>query len=188
VWRADGSGEPRPLEGHTGPVTSAAFSPDGRFIVTTSQDGIARVWGTDGSEKAFGEPLRSFHHDGPIQSAAFSSDGRLLVTASWDATALVWLNDDSGRHRVLKGHEGLVRSAAFSADDRRIVTASWDGTARIWLVPDLETPLPQIRKLLEEQDKDCLPPSMLQTYFEEEAKKARRLYEQCKREHHRVPS
>jgi WD40 repeat protein len=188
VWRADGSGEPRPLEGHTGPVTSAAFSPDGRFIVTTSQDGIARVWGTDGSEKAFGEPLRSFHHDGPIQSAAFSSDGRLLVTASWDATALVWLNDDSGRHRVLKGHEGLVRSAAFSADGRRIVTASWDGTARIWLVPDLETPLPQIRKLLEEQDKDCLPPSMLQTYFEEEAKEARRLYEQCKREHHRVPS
>ena len=34
------------LEGHTGGVTSAAFSPDGRRVVTGSYDNTARVWDT----------------------------------------------------------------------------------------------------------------------------------------------
>lgn len=32
------------LKGHTGPVSSAAFSADGRRIVTGGDDGTARVW------------------------------------------------------------------------------------------------------------------------------------------------
>jgi len=45
VWDAD-SGKPigEPLEGHCGTVTSAAFSLDGKRIVTTSEDKTARIW------------------------------------------------------------------------------------------------------------------------------------------------
>jgi WD40 repeat protein len=32
------------LKGHTGPVTSASFSPDGSRIVTASWDNTAKVW------------------------------------------------------------------------------------------------------------------------------------------------
>ena len=38
-------------------VNSAAFSPDGRFVVTASEDGTARVWEA-ATGKAIGEPLR----------------------------------------------------------------------------------------------------------------------------------
>ncbi|MGH7286803.1 MAG: WD40 repeat domain-containing protein, partial [Myxococcota bacterium] len=48
VWAADGSGEPVVLRGHQDQVQSAAFSPDGRRIVTASPDGTARVWAADG--------------------------------------------------------------------------------------------------------------------------------------------
>ena len=32
------------LKGHSGPVASAAFSPDGKLVVTASADMTARVW------------------------------------------------------------------------------------------------------------------------------------------------
>eukprot|EP01052_Picozoa_sp_SAG31_P054210 SAG31_NODE_14304_length_815_cov_1.555866_1_plen_45_part_10 len=32
------------MEGHSGPVTSAAFSPDGTKVVTASYDTTVRIW------------------------------------------------------------------------------------------------------------------------------------------------
>jgi hypothetical protein len=40
--------ERKVLRGHDGPVQSAAFSPDGACIVTTSNDKTARIWDVDG--------------------------------------------------------------------------------------------------------------------------------------------
>ncbi|WP_437755147.1 nSTAND1 domain-containing NTPase [Sorangium sp. So ce1389] len=119
------------LRGHDGPVSSSAFSPDGRRTVTASDDRTARVWNVDGSDKD--HPLILRGHEGPLSSARFSPDGRLIVTASTDGTARVWNADGSDKDHplILRGHEGgLV--AAFSPDGRRIVTASNDRTARVW--------------------------------------------------------
>jgi tetratricopeptide (TPR) repeat protein len=65
---------------------SAAFSPDGRFVVTASQDSTARVWEA-ATGKAIGEPLR---HDKQVLSAAFSPDGQRVLTASEDGTTRAW--------------------------------------------------------------------------------------------------
>ena len=47
IWDAT-TGEPlRTLAGHTHLVNSAAYSPDGQFIVTASYDGTARIWDAD---------------------------------------------------------------------------------------------------------------------------------------------
>ena len=109
-------------------VTSAVFSPYGKYIVTASYDNTARVWDAK-SGKPLTEPLE--HEDG-VTSAAFSPDGRYIVTASRDNTARVW-DVKSGKQVTgpLK-HENLVISAAFSPDGRYIVTASKDNTARVW--------------------------------------------------------
>lgn len=45
LWSA-GSGEQlRTLEGHTSGVTQLIFSPDSRYLVSASHDGVVRVWG-----------------------------------------------------------------------------------------------------------------------------------------------
>jgi len=71
---------------HQEPVNSAAFSPDGKFVVTASLDKTARVWEA-ATGKAIGEPLR---HKMAVNSVAFSPDGNFVATASSDGTARVW--------------------------------------------------------------------------------------------------
>jgi WD40 repeat protein len=69
------------LRGHEHWVMSAAFSPDGRRVVTTSLDKTARLW--DVANKAELAVLRRQEADW----AAFSHDSTRLVTTSEDATA-----------------------------------------------------------------------------------------------------
>jgi Tol biopolymer transport system component len=116
-----------PLQ-HQSAVNAAAFSPDGRRVVTASDDKTARVWEAD-TGKPVGAPLK---HRNAVWSAAFSPDGRRVVTASWDNTARVWEADTGKAVGAPLQHQGYVRSAAFSPDGRRVVTASEDNTARVW--------------------------------------------------------
>jgi WD40 repeat protein len=116
------------LKGHTGRVGIAAFSPDGRLIVTASSDHTARVWNAD-----TGQEIVCLHaHNQRVNSAAFSPDGRKIVSASSDHTARVWDVDSGTEGLCLSGHELSVNHAVFSPDSRRIVTASSDNTARMW--------------------------------------------------------
>jgi WD40 repeat protein len=113
---------------HEGSVTQVAFSPDGRWVLTASDDGTARVWNAATGAARF-EPLR---HELSITSAAFSRDGKYIVTASSDKTAAVWDAVTGRRVATLIGHEKQVRAATLSADGSKIVSASADGTARVW--------------------------------------------------------
>ena len=118
------------LKGHDDRVRSAAFSPDGRQVVTASGDKTARLW-----EVASGKEIGVLKgHDGAVSGAAFSPDGRQVVTASEDTTARLWEVASGKEIGVLKGHDGPVSSAAFSPDGRQVVTASDDKTARLWEV------------------------------------------------------
>ena len=83
---------------------SAAFSPDGKRIVTASEDKTARLWDAE-TGKPIGEPLTG-HTDG-VSSAAFSPDGKRIVTASADKTARLW-DAETGKPigEPLTGHDG----------------------------------------------------------------------------------
>lgn len=119
---------PVELRGHTGPVRWVAFSPDGKKLVTASDDRTARVWAVTGGESLL--TLRG--HQGKVVVARFSPDGKRIVTASTDGTARVFSTDDSSEPVVLAGHRGPLTDAAFDAGSRRVVTASLDHTARIY--------------------------------------------------------
>jgi tetratricopeptide (TPR) repeat protein len=110
---------------HKHVVQHATFSPDGRSIVTASQDGTARVW-----DAATGQPVSPLlKHNQSVWYVAFSPDGRRVVTASWDRTARVWnLPDEERPAKDLEQLTELV--VGYRLDDQGGTTfvgqASWN--------------------------------------------------------------
>jgi WD40 repeat protein len=118
-------GEPLRHESH---VQAASFSPDGKRVVTASNDKTARIWDAL-TGQPLGEPLR---HEDMVLAASFSPDGKRVVTGSADRIARVW---DALTGQPLGAplrHESSVLAASFSPDGKQVVTASYDKTARVW--------------------------------------------------------
>ena len=120
------------FEGKSDWVSAAAFSPDGKRLLTGAWDDTARLW--DG---ASGAQLRRLQgHTGDVRGVAFSPDGRLLATAARDGTVRVWAADTGAEIHRLEGHDASddkgIRPVVFSADGRLIMTGGDDGTARLW--------------------------------------------------------
>ena len=112
--------------GHFDSVKKLLFSPDGKYIFSSSNDNTIRIWNREGILIKI-IPA----HAEPVQGLALSPDGKYLVSGSTDKTVKIWTFD--GRPiKVLEGHDGFVSSVAVSPDSTKIISSSYDKTARIW--------------------------------------------------------
>ena len=119
----------------SGYVTSVAFSPNGRQVLTGSgnpfertSDNTARLW-----DAATGKELRRFEgHTEAVLSVAVSPDGRQVLTGSANSTVRLWDAATGKELRRFEGHTDWVTSVAFSPDGRQVLTGSRDNTARLW--------------------------------------------------------
>ncbi len=124
----------RPLE-HHGAVLDAAFSSDGKMVLTASRDRLNRLW-----DAATGQPLGNpIAHESVVESLAFSTDGKSVLTASTSGGA--WLSDIStglplGQPLDFSGEPAC---AAFSPDGTTLLTLVAHDGARLW---DARTGLP----------------------------------------------
>ncbi len=116
------------LTGHTGSVSSVAFSPDGNTLASGSRDNTIRLW-----DVATGKHLHTLTgHKWRVSSVAFSPDGNTLASGSRDNTIRLW-DVATGRDRhTLTGHKGTVLSVAFSPDGNTLASGSRDGTVLLW--------------------------------------------------------
>jgi hypothetical protein len=77
---------PTPLQGHAGAVYAVAFSPDGKFVVSTGADRTVKFWDLSAGKEAAALEW----HVAPINALVFSPDGQTLATASDDGTVKLW--------------------------------------------------------------------------------------------------
>jgi WD40 repeat protein/energy-coupling factor transporter ATP-binding protein EcfA2 len=118
------------LNGHTQPVTSLTFNPDGKILASGSYDNSIIFWDME-SRQALGPPLRE--HEGVVQSLVFSPDGKLLASGGDDRRLIVW--DVETRQPVREiptGHGSTIRGLAFSPDGNLLATASFDHKIMLW--------------------------------------------------------
>jgi WD40 repeat protein len=116
------------LDRHAGPVNSATFSPDGKWIVTSGSDHTARVWDAATGKQVI--VLRDPDHT--EARAVYSPDGMLLVTTGthiriWQVGS--WQSVD------MQGTQlgGIGYRAAFSLDGTRLATSAFQDMS-LWSV------------------------------------------------------
>lgn len=113
---------------HTDVVNCVAYSPDGKFVATGSDDKTIRFW-----DVATGKEMAVLAgHERDVISLAFSPDMKTLASGSWDSTVRLWDIPSRMQKHKLEGHQRGVTGLAFSPDGMTLASASRDCSIRLW--------------------------------------------------------
>lgn len=102
-----------------------AFSRDGRWLISSHNDGAILLW--DMKERR--REANFNEHSASVRAVAFSPDGLHLASASEDKSIIIWNAETGNKETVLIGHTTRVTAIAFSPDGSWL--ASTDQAARI---------------------------------------------------------
>ena len=101
------------------------FSPDGKYVAATGNDGLVRIWEVNPTP-----PLPELNgHAATVRSVAFSPDGQFVLTGSDDHTARLWDVHTGQPLRAFTGHDNQIWSAVFSPDGKLLAVGlrPWGG-------------------------------------------------------------
>ncbi|KAG9092136.1 hypothetical protein FRC06_000225 [Ceratobasidium sp. 370] len=120
----------QPLNGHTGGVNSIAYSPDGAYIASGSDDRTVRIWDAHTCQP-MGQPPNG--HTDNVQSVAYSPNGAYIASGSDDGTVRIW-DAHTGQPvgQPLHGQRRSIESVAYSPDGAYFASGATDGTIQIW--------------------------------------------------------
>ncbi|EPY52656.1 transcriptional corepressor Tup11 [Schizosaccharomyces cryophilus OY26] len=110
-------------------VRTIAFSPDGNYLVTGTEDRQIKLWDLNTQKVRF---LFSGHEQ-DIYSLDFSHNGRFIVSGSGDHTARLW-DVETGQCILKLEIENGVTAIAISPNDQYIAVGSLDQIIRVWSV------------------------------------------------------
>ncbi len=122
------------LQGHREDLTEASFSPDGRWVLTASNDATARVWNAStgkliailqGNAGRVPQIRREYagesHKPDAVTHATFSPDGLGVITARADGTVQIWALAIGQAVGTLERFEAATNGLALSPDGSRII-------------------------------------------------------------------
>ncbi len=120
------------------PLSSAAFMPDSKHLLTGAWDGRLLVWDVTQSPPKL---IQSFHeHSTHVSNIAVPLHGDVFATTSADRTVNLW-DLTTRKHLVrLRGHTREVWALDISPDGQTVVSGSFDGTTKLWNTRDAVAP------------------------------------------------
>lgn len=128
VWAVENGAKMLEFIGHDHDVMDAAFSPDGRYVVTASLDNTLKLWSA-----YTGRQIKSFTgHGTEVYCVAFSPDSKHIISGSHDNTLKLWYVESGKEVRTFPGHSADVISVAYSPDGLYALSGSADKTVRLW--------------------------------------------------------
>ena len=90
------------LPAHSDPVTAVDFNRDGTLIVSSSYDGLCRIWYSNS-----GQCLKTLidETNPPVSFVRFSPNGRFILTGTLDHKLKLW---DFEKSKCVKQYEGTL--------------------------------------------------------------------------------
>ncbi|CCX34827.1 Similar to Transcription initiation factor TFIID subunit 5; acc. no. O13282 [Pyronema omphalodes CBS 100304] len=118
----------RRLIGHSGPIYGVSFSPDRKYLLSSSEDKSTRLWSMD----TYTALVVYKGHDAPVWDVSFGPFGHYFATASYEHTARLWSCDHIYPLRIFAGHLSDVDTVTWHPNSTYLFTGSADKTARMW--------------------------------------------------------
>lgn len=108
-------------------ITSVAYSPDGKHLISGDWSGLGIIW-----DAGTGDKMAILPQQSPVTAVSYSPDGKLVATGSHNGIITLWNALTGEKLLTWKGHIGWVNAVPFSPDGKRIATVAKDGTVRVW--------------------------------------------------------
>ena len=105
---------------HDDTVRALVFSPDGSYLISGADDGVAKLWSV--RTRRF---VRALSLHSPVTALAVGSKG-LVAAGIWDKAVSVWEQDASRIAQTLQGAPDRITDVAVSPDESRVAAASVD--------------------------------------------------------------
>ena len=126
---------------HKRAATAVAFSPTGKFLISSSQDETINVYDTQS-----GEALGFFGgHSRPTNCLTFARNAATIVSGSGGGSkgkneVKIWNREDGDELATIGQHTAQVTGVAVSPDGRQLATCSYDKTVGLWDISTLQSP------------------------------------------------
>lgn len=137
IWRVETFLLICELRGHTDDIDGLAFSPDGRNLLSGSEDGTVRVWNVRVDPTlSFDQPSSTGNSfDLRTTCVSYVAGSNLIASGSEDGNIYLWdVCTGVEVRKTMLGHTESVGSLAVSSDGRWLVSGSDDETLRLWEV------------------------------------------------------
>jgi WD40 repeat protein/tRNA A-37 threonylcarbamoyl transferase component Bud32 len=117
----------RRLADHTDYVYSVAYSRDGRYLASASQDRTVKIW-----DPVTSQLIRTIRASQEVYAVVFHPDGTRLASGGKDQMVTLWDVATGQAIRTFLGHTGEIWELGFSPDGKTLASSSKDGTVKLW--------------------------------------------------------
>ncbi|EME44734.1 hypothetical protein DOTSEDRAFT_72254 [Dothistroma septosporum NZE10] len=119
------------FEGHTGNITGVAFHCEGKWMVTSSEDGTVKIWDTRS-----GHIQRNYSHGVPVNDVVIHPNQGELISCDRGGNVRIWdLGENKCSHQLVPEEDKSVASVTVATDGSLLcaaVSSSVNGAVFVW--------------------------------------------------------
>ncbi|MFO0929278.1 MAG: serine/threonine-protein kinase [Gemmataceae bacterium] len=116
------------MAGHNDVVRCLAVTPDGKRVLSGSDDRTVRLWDLERGREVY----RFTRHRGGVTGVAVTPDGRHVLSCGHDQSVRLWELNGGREVRTFPVPRGSVLCLALSADGSELFTGHFDTSLRLW--------------------------------------------------------